>query len=76
MLNGLWTILFFNRRRPDWALIELVVFWVSILAMIFYTAPLNAWSAWLLVPYISWVSFAGILNITIVRLNAPFAGKT
>lgn len=76
VLNALWTILFFNRRRPDWALIELVVFWFTILAMILFTAPLNAWSAWLLVPYISWVTFAGILNATIVRLNAPFGEKS
>jgi translocator protein len=71
-LNVLWSILFFKLRRPDWALIEVVFLWLSILALIVCT---NRWSrraALLLVPYLAWVTFAGVLNGAVVRLNAPF----
>jgi tryptophan-rich sensory protein len=43
--------------------------WVAILATIFAFAQVNKTAAWLLVPYISWVSFAAILNFTIWRMN-------
>jgi tryptophan-rich sensory protein len=75
-LNGLlfaiWSPLFFRLRRPDWALVEIIPFWLSILACILVVAPLSATAAWLLVPYIAWVSFAAGINWKIVRLNGPF----
>jgi benzodiazapine receptor len=69
----LWSPLFFNFRRPDWALIELPFLWLSILALMVGLAPLSPTSAWLLLPYIFWVTFAAVLNLTIVRMNGPFA---
>jgi tryptophan-rich sensory protein len=74
VLNMLWSALFFRWRRPDWALIEVVPLWLSIAAMIAAVAPFSTWGALALVPYILWVSFASYLNLTIVRLNRPFAG--
>jgi tryptophan-rich sensory protein len=59
-------------RSPDWAMVELPVLWLSILALIFGLAPFSTTASWLLTPYISWVSFAGCLNFAIVRMNAPF----
>ena len=67
-----WTPLFFNARRPDLALIEVVFLWGSVLALILGLRPYSALASWLIVPYISWVSFAAYLNLTIVRLNGPF----
>lgn len=67
-----WTPLFFNMRRPDLALVEVVFLWGSVLALILGLRPYSATASWLLVPYISWVSFAAYLNLTIVRLNRPF----
>jgi tryptophan-rich sensory protein len=67
-----WSPLFFNLKRPDWALIEVAFLWASILAMIIGVGPLSLLAAWLLVPYLAWVSFAAFLNLTIVRMNAPF----
>ena len=76
VLNTAWSGLFFKLQRPDWALVEVVPLWLSILALIvaFHSrAPL---AAWLLAPYFVWVSFASVLNLEIVRLNRPFGRAT
>ena len=69
LLNAAWSWLFFGMRRMDLALAELAVFWVSIAAMILAFAPVSATAAWVLVPYLVWVSFAGFLNWTLWRMN-------
>lgn len=68
-LNAAWSWIFFGARRMDLALAELVVFWLAIVATIFAFAPVHQGAAWLMVPYVSWVSFAGWLNFTLLRLN-------
>ena len=70
VLHMLWSPLFFNLRRPDWALMEIPFLWASILALIVVLAPYSVLAAGLLIPYLLWVSFASVLNFTIVRLNA------
>ncbi len=72
VLNVLWSLLFFKLQRPDWALVEVVALWLSILALIVGLAPLSARGSLALVPYLLWVSFAAVLNRTVVRLNRPF----
>jgi tryptophan-rich sensory protein len=72
VLNVLWSLLFFRLRRPDWALAEVALLWLSIAGMIAAVAPLSRLGAWLLAPYLAWVSFASVLNRAIVRLNQPF----
>jgi benzodiazapine receptor len=72
VLHALWSPLFFNLQRPDWALIEVPFLWLSILALILDLAPLSPLAGVLLAPYLLWVSFATLLNLTIVRLNRPF----
>jgi tryptophan-rich sensory protein len=57
-LNAAWSLLFFGMRRMDWALAEVVVFWLSILAVIVVFAPIDALAAWLLAPYLAWVAIA------------------
>jgi benzodiazapine receptor len=68
-LNFFWSIIFFKYHLIFWAFIEIIVMWVFILFTIFSFAKLNKTAAWLLVPYISWVSFAAILNFAILHLN-------
>ena len=72
VLHALWSPLFFTLQRPDWALIEAPLLWLSVLALVIGLAPLSALAAWLLAPYLLWVAFAVVLNATIVRMNAPF----
>jgi translocator protein len=73
-LNILWSPLFFRLRRPDWALIEVPFLWLSILVPILLLAPISRTASLLLAPYLVWVSFAAVLNLTIVQLNRPFGG--
>jgi translocator protein len=69
VFNFFWSFIFFNQHLPGWALVDIIVMWLFILLTIFTFAGINTIAAWLLVPYISWVSFASILNYTIWKLN-------
>ena len=73
VLNVAWSPLFFKLRRPDWALVELVFLWLSILSLIVAVGAISTFAGALLVPYLAWVSFAGFLNWTMVELNKPFS---
>ena len=70
VLNFFWSLIFFDQQQPGWALVEIIVMWFFILFTIFAFAKVNKTAAWLLVPYISWVSFATILNYTIWKMNS------
>ena len=72
LLNVLWSLLFFRLRRPDWALFEVGLLWLSIVLLIALAGRHTRRAGWLLLPYLVWVSFAAALNIAIVRLNGPF----
>jgi tryptophan-rich sensory protein len=76
LLNLAWSPLFFKLRRPDWAFIEIVPFWASIIVLILYCAGFSPRAAYLLCVYLAWVTFAGWLNWQVVRLNAPFATRS
>ena len=72
-INVFWSWLFFKARRPDWALAEVVLLWLSIVLLIVLARRHDVIAALLLVPYLLWVAFAASLNYGVVRLNAPFA---
>ncbi|MBX9728156.1 MAG: tryptophan-rich sensory protein [Sphingopyxis sp.] len=72
-LNLGWSFVFFRMQRPDLAFYELVLLWLSILALIIFLSRFSKASAALLLPYIIWVTIAGALNWQIVQLNGPFA---
>jgi translocator protein len=72
-INVFWSWLFFKARRPDWALAEVVLLWLSIVLLIVLARRHDMVAALLLVPYLLWVAFAASLNVAVVRLNAPFA---
>jgi tryptophan-rich sensory protein len=68
-LNVLWSIFFFGLRNPALAFVEIIVLWSAILINIIYFYKISKPAAYLLVPYILWVSFAAVLNFTIFYLN-------
>jgi len=68
-LNVLWSACFFAWQNPALALLEISLLWASILATILLFKPLNRYAAWMLIPYLCWVSFATALNLAIWRLN-------
>ena len=69
ILNFFWSIIFFNMRTFLFSFIWLVVLWASILKMIFKFSVLDKTAAYLNIPYILWVTFAGYLNFMIYLLN-------
>jgi tryptophan-rich sensory protein len=73
VLNVLWSALFFSLRRPDLALAEVALLWLSVTAIIVFIGRWATVVRWLMLPYLVWVSFAAILNLEIVRLNQPFS---
>jgi tryptophan-rich sensory protein len=70
-----WSPLFFNLKRPDWALIEVAFLWLSVLALAVGLAPYSTVAVMLLAPYLIWVAFAAALNLAIVRMNPSFARR-
>jgi benzodiazapine receptor len=70
VLNVLWSVLFFGLRRPGPAVAEIAVLWLAIAGTILAFWPHDQTAALLLLPYLAWVSFAAVLNLSIYRLNA------
>lgn len=67
--NALWSFLFFGLKNPLYGLIDIVLLWILILATIYYAYSVSKTAAYLLVPYIIWVSIASVLNFSIALLN-------
>jgi translocator protein len=61
-LNVLWSFFYFYLKQPLYAFFDLILLWLSIIFMIYLVWKINKKSAWLLVPYLLWVTFAGVLN--------------
>ena len=72
VLNIAWSGLFFRLRRPDWAFVEVLFLWLSIVVLMIVTGRVHGMAAVLLLPYLGWVGIAACLNRAIVRLNGPF----
>lgn len=68
-LNFWWSIIFFRFQSPFFALIEILLLLAMILLTAYQFSKISKTAAWLLVPYVLWVSFASVLNYTIWSLN-------
>ncbi len=68
-LNALWSIIFFGFHSPGVALVEIIFLWIAILFTITTFSKISKTAAYLLLPYILWVSFAAILNFSILIIN-------
>jgi len=69
ILNFTWSWLFFGVHRMGWALVEIVVLWLTILLTAILFARRSVTAAALLVPYLMWVAFATALNAALWHLN-------
>jgi tryptophan-rich sensory protein len=68
-LNALWTPLFFGLHWLGIALLELAALWVLILLTLLAFRQVSRLAAWLMAPYLAWVSFAWVLNLSLWWLN-------
>lgn len=69
ILNFFWSFLFFKYHYVGFALVEIILMWISILLMIFVFRKINRRCAYLQIPYLVWVSFATVLNAAIWMMN-------
>lgn len=70
VLNALWSPIFFGWRQPGWALLDIALLWLALLATVWTFLRVNRLAGWLLVPYLLWTSYAAALNAAIWRMNA------
>jgi len=68
-LNAIWTPLFFGLQSPLLAFVDIIFLWLAILITIVLFLKLSKAAASLLVPYILWVTFAAVLNFSIMIMN-------
>jgi tryptophan-rich sensory protein len=71
-LNMFWSLLYFHLQRPDWAIWEWALLWLSVLSLVLGLRTFGRLASWLNVPYLLWVSAAGLLNWQTIVLNGPF----
>ena len=62
ILNILWSIIYFGLKNPLLSFIEIIILWGSIWLMVVYSKTINKTASYLLIPYLLWVAFAGVLN--------------
>ena len=68
-LNGAWSPLFFGLHWPGVAFAEILLLWLALLTTLRAFRPVSRVAAWLLAPYLAWVTFAAVLNFMLYRLN-------
>jgi len=69
VLNSLWSIVFFGAHQILGAAVLILLLWAMILATIRLFRRISGTAAGLLIPYLLWVSFATVLNISLYGLN-------
>lgn len=67
--NAIWSPIFFGLKNPGLAFVNIVIILIFIIILIIKFWPIRKLSAYLLIPYLAWVSFASCLNYYIWILN-------
>ena len=67
--NALWSLLFFGLQRPGLALVDLILYFVLLVLWYRQLRAQDRLAAWLQLPHLAWVAFAGVLNAAIWWLN-------
>ena len=73
-LNGLWTPVFFGLRKMRLGLVVLMALWASVAASMVALWMVDWVAGVLFVPYLVWVTVAGALNLSVIRLNPSATG--
>jgi tryptophan-rich sensory protein len=68
-LNLLWSPVFFGQKSPGLALVIILAMWAMVAKTMQKFSSLSQLAAYLLVPYLLWISFASVLNTSFVVLN-------
>lgn len=68
-LNLAWSYIFFGRREIGFALVEIVALWIAIVVTTALFARTDRVAAWLMIPYLAWVTYASVLNGWFWALN-------
>jgi len=68
-LNVAWSLLFFALHNPPWALINIAVLDLVVVAMVFAYGRIHRASGWMIVPYAIWLGLATAINVWIVSHN-------
>lgn len=68
-LNLLWSFVFFGLHQIFLSVVVIIALFFSILYTVILFKKISKTAAYLLIPYILWVSFASVLNICILLLN-------
>ena len=69
IFNFFWSLFYFNMQAFGFSFLWLIALWILILLMILSWRKTDKLAAWLQVPYLAWVAFAGYLNFVMWRLN-------
>jgi translocator protein len=69
VLNFLWSYIFFYLHSPTWALVDIILLWLAIVATIYFFYKHSRMAAYLLIPYLLWVTYAVTLNVYIFMYN-------
>lgn len=69
VLNAAWSWLFFGLHRMELGLADIGLLWLAIGAFVILAWPVSMLASLLFVPYWVWVTYAGALNLALLRLN-------
>lgn len=69
VFNFLWSFIFFGIHSPAIAFVDIALLWGSIILLIYEFWRFSKTASLLLIPYLAWVSFASLLNLSIIILN-------
>lgn len=69
VFNASWSVVFFGLHNIWLAFANIVIIWLFIVYLIVKAWPYEQWVSYLLIPYLLWVSFASVLNLSIGVLN-------
>lgn len=69
VLNAVWSIIFFGGQNIPMGFVDIGAIWITLIIVIFRFQDLDRVSAYLLLPYLAWVSFATVLNYNLWLLN-------